>query len=575
MTKIINLLSLIFLFSIQIKAQNKLILDENTTPEYTELIEAYEQLDRKFDHAKLLNYGTTDFGLPLKLFVISKLGEFDAVSAKEKGKAILLINNGIHPGEPCGVNASLMLAQDILSQKNELYKELDDLIICIVPLYNIGGAHNRSSNTRVNQDGPKMYGFRGNARNFDLNRDFIKSDTKNAHAFIQIFQTWKPDFFIDTHTSNGADYQYVMTLIATQNNKLNPVLAPYMKSVILPFFYESIKKKGYPMTPYVSSYKSSPDAGIKDFMDFPRFSSGYTSLFNTFSFITEAHMFKPFPERVKATYAFIESTIEFMAENKNTILKKRQEANEYSLAQEAFPLQWELDTTKFESIDFMGYEVAYKTSKITSLQRMYYDRTKAYTRKIPYYNQFKPTFSVLKPKYYVIPQAYSTIVEKLRANNVLVEIQENEQNVKAEIYVIENYKTRNAYEGHYLHYNVEVSKIDKEMTIRKGDFIVDMNQLNNRFAVEVLEPQAADSYFAWNFFDSNLQQKEWFSPYVFEDLATEILKENPELKKEFFAKKKNEPDFNQSQWTQLYFIYRRSEYFEKNFKHYPVFRVNE
>ena len=573
MNKTIQLLTLLLLFSSQIKAQTNLILNKNTTPEYTELITAYEQLDNKFNQAKLLTYGTTDFGLPLKLFIISKTEEFDPNSAKEKGKAVLLINNGIHPGEPCGVNASLMLAQDILSGKNELYKQLDDLVICIIPLYNIGGAHNRSHNSRANQNGPEMYGFRGNAKNLDLNRDFIKTDTKNAHAFIKIFQKWQPDFFIDTHTSNGADYQYVMTLIATQNNKLNPELAPYMKNSILPFLYKNIKKKGYPMTPYVNSYKSTPATGIKDFMDYPRFASGYTSLFNTFSFITEAHMFKPFPERVKATYAFLESAIEFMSKNKSTILEKRQKANNFSINQTEFPLQWKLDTTKFEGIDFMGYEAAYKISETTNLERMYYDREKPYTRKIPYYNQFKSTLSIKKPKYYVIPQAYVNIVAKLRENNVLVDIQESEKMLESEIYVIDNYKTRNTYEGHYLHYNVEVSKIQKQMTIRKGDFIVNMNQLNNRFAVEVLEPQAPDSYFAWNFFDSHLQQKEWFSPYVFEDLAPEILENNPKLKKEFLEKKKNEPNFNKSQWTQLYFIYSHSEYFEKNFKHYPVFRV--
>jgi len=564
----------LIVYSTQTNAQISLVLDGNTTPEYHELLEAYQNLDSIYDNAKLLTYGMTDFGLPLQLFVISQQKEFDPKRAKEKGKAVLLINNGIHPGEPCGVNASLQFAQDLLSQKNKLSKQLENLIICIIPLYNIGGAHLRSSNSRANQNGPEFYGFRGNAKNLDLNRDFIKTDALNTQSFIEIFQSWKPDFFIDTHTSNGADYQYVMTLIATQNNKLNPELAPYMKNTILPSFYESIKQKGYPMTPYVDTFKETPGSGLVDFMDTPRYASGYTSMFNTFSFITEAHMFKPFPERVKATYAFLETATEFMIKNKKTILNLRVKADEYCKTQIDFPLQWELDTTKWEEIEFMGYESCYKMSEVTGLERMFYDRNQPYTRTIPYYNQYKSIFSVEKPKYYVIPRAYANIAKMLEANNVRLDIQQQEEIVNAEVYVIQDYKTRNAYEGHYLHYDVELEKKQLPKRIYKGDYIVNMNQICNRFVVEVLEPQAPDSYFAWNFFDSHLQQKEWFSPYIFEDLALEILANNPNLKAEFLEKKKTDTEFNKSQWAQLYFIYRNSEYFEKNFMQYPIYRVN-
>ena len=96
-------------------AQSKLVLDKNTTPKYNELIEAYQQLDKQYSNAKLLTYGMSDFGLALQLLVISESQVFNPKEAKQKSKAILMINNGIHPGEPCGVNASLMLAQDILS----------------------------------------------------------------------------------------------------------------------------------------------------------------------------------------------------------------------------------------------------------------------------------------------------------------------------------------------------------------------------------------------------------------------------------------------------------------------------
>jgi hypothetical protein len=74
-------------------------------------------------------------------------------------------------------------------------------IISTIPIYNIGGALNRNSTTRANQDGPEIYGFRGNGRNYDLNRDFIKSDTKNTKVCGTLSQT-QPRCFIDNHVSN-------------------------------------------------------------------------------------------------------------------------------------------------------------------------------------------------------------------------------------------------------------------------------------------------------------------------------------------------------------------------------------
>jgi hypothetical protein len=91
--------------------------------------------------------------------------------------------------------------------------------------YNIGGALNRNSTSRANQDGPEVYGFRGNARNYDLNRDFIKSDTRNTKSFVEIIIN--ADVFIDNHVSNGSDYQYKLTYIMTQHNKLGTVLGDF------------------------------------------------------------------------------------------------------------------------------------------------------------------------------------------------------------------------------------------------------------------------------------------------------------------------------------------------------------
>src|ERR1700750_728398 len=220
--------------------------DKNYTATYAEVIAYYQQLAKQYPQMKLINYGTTDVGKPLTLVVLSKNKVFDPALIKKQNKRLLLINNGIHPGEPEGIDASMMLVRDLL-KKNQLPK---DVVLCFIAVYNIDGCLNRGV-SRINQNGPRAYGFRGNYKNLDLNRDFIKADSQNALAFEQILNTWNPEIFLDNHTSDGADYQYVMTLIETQKDKQTPILADYTLKTLSPDLYKRMAKSGYEMTHYV------------------------------------------------------------------------------------------------------------------------------------------------------------------------------------------------------------------------------------------------------------------------------------------------------------------------------------
>ena len=94
-----------------------------------------------------------------------------------------------------------------------------------------------------------------------------------------------------------------------------------------------------------------------------------------------------------------------------------------------------------------------------------------------------------------------------------------------------------------------------------------------RYLLETLEPEAVDSFFNWNFFDSVLQQKEGFSPYVFEDLALTILTENPALRDSLELKKQEDEIFSQNWYAQLEWIHKNSKYYEVAHLQYPVYRV--
>ncbi len=546
--------------------------DENYSSSYNEAVEYYQLLDKTSLYIQINEFGKTDSGKPLYEVIIDKSKAFTPSAAAEKGKAILMVNNGIHPGEPCGIDASMMLARDLINGKSEL---LDSTVVVIVPVYNVGGSINRGAYSRANQNGPKAYGFRGNAKNLDLNRDFIKQDSEHAKSFNRLFNKWNPDVLIDNHTSNGADYQYVITLIATQKDKLEANLSRFMSNEMLPFLYPQMKEKGYEMTPYVYSRKTPAD-GIAGFLDLPRYSSGYVALHNTISFMSETHMFKPYKDRVKSVYLFMESMLEFIQANKQDLLDVRARANANTKIQEKFDLNWTIDFDKEDKVLFKGYESKEKKSKVTGQTRMYYDRDEPYEKEVPFFNTYKATESVEKPEAYIIPQAYQGVISRLKANGVQMQTITEDQEMELTVYRIEDLKTNeNAYEGHYIHSQVEVSSKVEIVKIYKGDFKIPTNQSKNKFIVSVLEPTAPDSYFAWNFFDGILMQKEYFSAYVFEELAEKLLKKDPMLKAEFEKKKRNDKEFKENARAQLKYIYERSPYYEKTYRRYPIFRVNE
>lgn len=576
MRKHVLLLSFILL-TFSINAQLQTVFEKSNgkeTATYQEAIAYYKALADQFQEVRIEEIGMTDSGYPLHLVTVSTSKTFDYSKAHENGDAVILINNGIHPGEPDGIEACMMLVRNLLSESKKR-DELKGVTLAIIPIYNIGGALNRNSHSRANQNGPLEYGFRGNGQNLDLNRDFIKMDSKNAKSFSQIYHKVKPDILIDTHVSNGADYQYNITHLATQSDKLGGELGEYLKNEMIPLLESEMLAKKEEIIPYVNVFNAAPDKeGYTQFMDSPRYSSGYTTLFHTIGFIIETHMLKPFDVRVSATYRFIETMIEIAQKDGVKIKSMRTKRLNESLIGQSLPIDWKLDRSQFETLSFNGYEMEPKVSEITGEDRIFFNREKPFTKDIPYYNYYAPKTEVIVPKAYIIPQAWGKVIEYLDLNNVIMKKLVQDTSISVETYKIEDhYTAKTPYEAHYPHSRTNVSSSVTTMNFRKGDYWVSLDQPAGRFLVEVLEPQATDSYFNWNLFDTILQQKEHFSPYVFEEVAYELLSDNKELKEKFEKKKEENIGFAKNARAQLNYIYRNSLHYEDAHMRYPVYRV--
>ena len=368
------LLSVLLLISCQDKVENTKtdfptpfeISNKTETATYDQVIDFYIKLSKEFSTINIQTIGSTDSGKPLHVVTYSAKGDFDF---KKLGKdnTMMLINNGIHPGESDGIDATMLLFRDLAS--NEIDSP-NETIISTIPIYNIGGALNRNSTSRANQNGPLEYGFRGNAKNYDLNRDFIKTDTKNAVTFAEIFHLINPDVFIDNHVSNGADYQYTLTHLFTQHNKLGGELGEYVHEALMPQLHDSLFNSGWDITPYVNVFNSPPENGFQQFMDHPRYSTGYTTLWNTVGMMVETHMLKPYDKRVEGTYELLHKMIAIAEKDGNEIRTMRDNAFASVNAKEYYTTAWKIDSTKVTNYLFKGYKADTITSEVTGLTRL-------------------------------------------------------------------------------------------------------------------------------------------------------------------------------------------------------------
>lgn len=554
--------------------QVELRYEENYTVTYEEAILAYQEMDEAYPEARLLSYGSTDVGKPLHLFVISTGKTFDPEAIKKENKRILLILNGIHPGESCGIDASIEFSREILGRSSDLYQYLKNVVLCIVPVYNIGGALNRSAFHRTNQYPPVEAGFRGNARNLDLNRDFIKLDTRNTESFIEIFQSWKPDVFLDNHVTNGSDHQYTVTLAHKTIQKLDPGLGEFFDRTMLPELYSAMRRTPYEMCPYVNTYRRSPEQGIMQSPDPPRFSVGYTALFNTLSLLNEIHVYKPFPDQVKATNHLMKELLAFTSNHAEEIAVLREQAIRETCLLREYVSKWELDTTRYEELNFKGYAYKSRMSELTGHTRHYYDREDPWEMIIPFYKYVKPALTVRMPDFFIIPQVWHEVIRRLELNGIEILKLKSDTIITVGAYYIEDIEhSERSYNGHFMHSNIRVRSEHQDIRFFKGDVMIPLNQPGNRYLMETLDPRGSDSFMAWNFFDPILERREYIDPATFENRAADILRNDPELRSRFEKRKTEDPEFASSDRAQLYFIYTNSSWSEKTYRRYPVYRV--
>lgn len=549
----------------------------NQTSTWAQCIEFHQRLAQAFPQwLQFEVVGQSDGGVPLHLGVFSVDGIFDPLTVQAAGRPVFFNNNGIHPGEPEGIDACMALVRDLCLDEARR-RALGSRVLIYIPAYNVDGMLNRQDTSRVNQLGPEAFGFRGNARHLDLNRDFIKADSANARTFARVFTRWDPDVMVDTHTSNGADYQHVVTLIPTQPDKLGGLLGAHLRERMLPALYADMAERGFPMCPYVNPVRQIPDDGIADFLDSPRFSTGYAALHHCIGFMPETHMLKPFAERYHGTRALVDSALAYTVAHGSTIRAARAADRAAVAAGAPMPLNWALDTSRSTPFLFSGYQAVHEPSRLGRYQRLRYDRSQPWQKDIPYFDRYTATAQATPPRAYLVPQAWHDVAQRLQAHGVKLQRVARTMTLPAEAWRITHFRKRPLpFEGRHLHDELAVQTEPLQAMPTVGDWVVALGTTHDRFVIETLEPLGIDSFFRWGFFDSVLDKKEHFSDYVFEDEAERLLDAEPGLRQRFEAWQAAHPELQTDPEAVLGFIYQHAQrYAEPEHGRYPVLRLAE
>ena len=544
---------------------------------YDETIAYSQKLDRASDKIVYRSFGKSGQGRDLPLLIASDDGTFTPEAARKKGKAIIFIQAGIHAGEIDGKDAGLALLRDAVITKTrpELLK---DVVILYVPIYSVDGHENSNPYMRINQNGPDEMGFRANATNLNLNRDYMKADAPETRAWLALWNEWKPDFFIDCHVTDGADFQYNVTYEYAHFQEVSPLLKSWMDEHFDGKVVPKVESEGNLLTHYVEFAGREVTGGIATFIATPRFATGYTPLRNRIGLLIETHSWKPYRSRVRGTYDVLRYTIEEIAATRASLFDVNKKADAETVERgrsydpsRRFPLVLDV-TDKSTPIAFKGLEYKIEDSAISGGKMIVYG-TKPLNITIPRFDEGRVVTSVAPPLYYIVPPEWKDVINVLKMHGIKFETIKKPLTIEVESYRLMQPKWATASFENRVTLTCKQTPVKETRTYPTGSVLVPMAQEAANVAIHLLEPNGPDSFVYWGFFDSIFEQKEYGEGYIVEKVAREMLAKDPSLQKEFDEKLKD-PAFAKNPRARLQFFYERSPYYlNQKVGVYPVGRI--
>jgi hypothetical protein len=553
--------------------------DYRETPTLDETVEYLRRLAAASPWVRLQTFGRSGEGRALPLVVAARGGTLSPSAARRAGKAVVLVQACIHAGETDGKDAGLALLRDIAVTKTRAAL-LDRVVLLFIPVYNADGHERRSPFNRINQNGPAEMGWRANARNLNLNRDYAKADAPETRAWLRLWNEWRPDLFVDCHVTDGADYRYNVTYQFEAFENVDPSVRAWAREAFERRVVPAAEREGNLLSPYLSFRDNrEPGRGVDALVTSPRFATGYAPLArNRPAILIETHMLKPHHSRVRGTYDLLRATLEEVNRDPDSLLSAVREADEraveagrrYDPARRV-TLSVRL-TDNSAPFLFKSWEFVTEPSAISGGTRVTWSTTPR-DLTIPFYGEAEPAVAVAPPLYYVIPPQWTEVVEVLRAHGLTVRRLARAASLDVESFRFREMRFAPApFEGRQT-VRFRSEPVRERRTYAAGSYVVPLAQAGGRVALHLLEPDAPDSLVAWGFFQPVFEQKEYAEDYVLEKLAREMLAKDENLKREFEQRLAADPKFAASPSERLRFFHERSPYWDRRMNLYPVGRL--
>lgn len=552
-----------------------------TTPSYADTLVYLQRLQ----HAApgmihLQTFGTTPEGRPMTVVIASGDGTFTPEAARTAHRPVVLVQAGIHPGEIEGKDAGLMLLRDI-AVSGKYPHLLDHVVLVYIPVFSVDGHENASPYHRINQNGPASMGFRGQSQYLNLNRDYIKADAPEMLAWLKLWQTWLPDFLIDVHTTDGADYQYDLTWYTEDPHKLDPAVSDWQRDTIVNHAMPAYEKRGHLASIYLEFKDGrNPRKGIENFGSGPRFSTGYAALQNRPALLIETHMLKPYAVRVHAVYDLIELMLAQINQHPAALLAATAKADADTIARAADPKATVPVTFKGDPISapyaLKGFAFTLVHSDISNSEWIRYDPSQPRTYTIPNWNGLLPDRSIQPPAAYVVPAQWTVIIDKLVAHGIRYRRTDKPMTIHAAGYQLDEPRWADKpFEGHLMLADFRLGRVSREVTLPAGSVIVPMNQRAANVVINLLEPQAPDSLLHWGYLNAIFEAKEYGEPRVLEQLARDMMARDAALKPAFEQKLHDDPAFAADSQARLNWFFQRSPWYAAQaVGAYPVLRMD-
>ncbi|MBI5497607.1 MAG: peptidase M14 [Deltaproteobacteria bacterium] len=549
------------------------------TGRYDEVERLCAAFEKRFPgKARCSTFGTTPEGRALKVLVASESGALDAASARKKGVPAVLFQGGIHAGEIDGKDAGFQVLRGLL-EGTLAPGALRQVVAVFVPVLNADGHERFGAHNRPNQVGPEEMGWRTSSRNLNLNRDYVKADAPETQALLRLLHAWDPLVYLDLHVTDGANFQPDVSVMMEPVH-VGPDGMKQAGKQLLDDVVKGLEANGHkPLTFYPAFQKDDdPSSGFAQGVAPPRFSSAYWSAHHRWGVLVETHSWKDYATRVRATHDTVLAFLLLVGKQGAALRRAAADADDgmKRMGGEPVTLTWG-DGKHSVMMAFPGYAYTREPSPISGAVRVRYDPTRPTTWTVPFFPEPVPEMQVDAPRGgYVVPPGWAGVVrERLDLHAIrYTTVAAARPAMKCRQFRMKEPVFRPVpYEGRQT-VAVKGEWEDASVPVAAGSLYVPVAQPAGLMVLHLFEPRAPDSFVSWGFFSAVLEQKEYMEPYVAEQVAEQLLQDDPALRDEFMRKLVDDPVFAKDPAARLDFFYRRHPSFDRAMNLYPVLRTD-